>query len=75
MYYKKEIITTKLRDILSTDIKGTTFNGIEDGAKELGVDTKISMVHKEGFCSIYTFNLKGRVYLLYNSSQKRLISY
>ena len=40
MYYKKEITITKLRDILGTDIKGTTLNGLEDGAKKLGFETK-----------------------------------
>ena len=40
MFYKKEITITKLRDILGTDIKGTTLLGLEDGAKKLGVDTR-----------------------------------
>ena len=35
MYYKKEITITKLRDILGTDIKGTTLLGLENGAKKL----------------------------------------
>jgi ABC-type bacteriocin transporter len=54
MYYKKEITITKLRDILGTDIKGTTLKGLEDGAKKLGFDTKAIRVDKEGFCSKYT---------------------
>lgn len=54
MYYKKEITITKLRDVLGTDIKGTTLKGLEDGAKGLGFDTKAIRVDKEGFQSKYT---------------------
>lgn len=54
MYYKKEITITKLRDILGTDIKGTTLNGIEDGARRLGFDTRAIRVDKEGFKSKYS---------------------
>ena len=54
MYYKKEITITKLRDILGTDIKGTTLLGLEDGAKKLGFDTKAVRVDKEGFKSKFT---------------------
>lgn len=54
MYYKKEITITKLRDILGTDIKGTTLLGLEDGAKKLGFDTKAIRVDKEGFKEKYT---------------------
>lgn len=54
MYYKKEITITKLRDILGTDIKGTTLAGLENGAKKLGFDTKAIRVDKEGFKSKYT---------------------
>ncbi|MBU3196648.1 peptidase domain-containing ABC transporter [Clostridium algidicarnis] len=54
MYYKKEITITRLRDILGTDIKGTTLNGLEDGAKRLGFDTRAIRVDKEGFKSKYS---------------------
>ena len=54
MYYKKEITITKLRDILGTDIKGTTLLGLEDGAKRLGFDTKAIRVDKNGFKEKYT---------------------
>ena len=54
MYYKKEITITKLRDILGTDIKGTTLLGLENGAKKLGFDTRAVRVDKEGFKSKYT---------------------
>lgn len=54
MYYKKEITITKLRDLLGTDIKGTTLLGLEDGAKKLGFDTKAIRVDKNGFKEKYT---------------------
>ena len=54
MYYKKEITITKLRDILGTDIKGTTLLGLEDGAKMLGFDTKAIRVDKVGVKEKYT---------------------
>jgi ATP-binding cassette subfamily B protein len=54
MYYKKEITITKLRDLLGTDIKGTTLKGLEDGANKLGFDTKAIRVDKEAFKSKYT---------------------
>ena len=54
MYYKKEITITKLRDILGTDIKGTTLKGLKDGANKLGFDTKAIRVDIKGFKSKYT---------------------
>lgn len=54
MYYKKEVTITKLRDILGTDIKGTTLMGLEAGANKLGFDTRAIRVDKEGFISKYT---------------------
>lgn len=54
MYYKKETTITKLRDVLGTDIKGTTLNGLEDGARGLGFDTKAIRVDKAGLKSKYT---------------------
>lgn len=54
MYYKKDISITKLRDILGTDIKGTTLNGLEKGANKLGFDTKAIRVDKKSFLSKYT---------------------
>ena len=54
MYYKKEITITKLRDILGTDIKGTTLKGLENGANRLGFDTKAIRVDKSGFMSKFT---------------------
>jgi len=54
MYYKREITITKLRDVLGTDIKGTTLKGLEDGAQRLRFDTRAVRVDKEGFTSKYT---------------------
>lgn len=54
MYYKKEITITKLRDILGTDIKGTTLRGLEDGARALGFETRAIRVDKDGFKSKFT---------------------
>ena len=49
MYYKKDISITKLRDLLGTDIKGTTLKGLESGAKRLGFDAKAIRVNRETF--------------------------
>lgn len=54
MYYKKEITITKLRDVLGTDIKGTSLLGLEEGARRLGFDAKAARVDKTGFKSKYT---------------------
>lgn len=54
MYYKKDSSITKLRDVLGTDIKGTTLKGLESGANKLGFDTKAIRVDKESFKSKYT---------------------
>lgn len=54
LYYKKEITITKLRDILGTDIKGTTLKGLDDGAKKLGFDTRAIRVDRDAFVSKYT---------------------
>ncbi|MFL1470937.1 peptidase domain-containing ABC transporter [Paraclostridium bifermentans] len=54
MYYKKDISITKLRDILGTDIKGTTLKGLEEGANKLDFETKAVRVDKESFLSKYT---------------------
>jgi ABC-type bacteriocin/lantibiotic exporter with double-glycine peptidase domain len=54
MYLKKEITITRLRDILGTDIKGTTLKGLEDGAIKLGFDTRAIRVDIDGFKSKYT---------------------
>ncbi|MHA2890534.1 peptidase domain-containing ABC transporter [Bacillus cereus] len=51
MYYKKDISITKLRDLLGTDIKGTTLRGLESGAKRLGFDAKAIRVNRETFTS------------------------
>lgn len=54
MYYKKEVTITKLRDLLGTDIKGTTLLGLEDGAKRLGFDTKAIRINKSNINDKFT---------------------
>ena len=54
LYYKKEISITRLRDLLGTDIKGTTLKGLETGAKQLGFDAKAVRVNRETFTSNFT---------------------
>ncbi|MGH0951292.1 peptidase domain-containing ABC transporter [Bacillus mycoides] len=54
MYYKKDISITKLRDLLGTDIKGTTLKGLESGAKRLGFDAKAIRVNRETFTSEFS---------------------
>ncbi len=55
MYYKKEITITKLRQVIGTDIKGTTLYGLQLGAQKLGFDAKAIKVDKDGFKEKYTF--------------------
>lgn len=52
--YKKEVSITRLRDILGTDIKGTTLSGLESGAKKLGFNTKAIRVNQESFVGNYS---------------------
>jgi len=54
MHYKKEITISKLRDVVGTDIKGTTLSGLEYGAEKLGFDTKAVRVDKDSFRSKFT---------------------
>ncbi|MEC2861461.1 peptidase domain-containing ABC transporter [Bacillus thuringiensis] len=54
LYYKKDISITKLRDLLGTDIKGTTLKGLESGAKRLGFDTRAVRVNRETFMSKFS---------------------
>ncbi|MCL1918440.1 MAG: peptidase domain-containing ABC transporter [Peptococcaceae bacterium] len=54
LHYKKEISISKLRDILGTNMQGTTLAGLEAGGKELGFVVKALRVDKEGFRSRYT---------------------
>lgn len=55
MYYKKEITITKLRQVIGTDIKGTTLYGLQFGAQKLGFDAKAIRVDKCGFKEKYTW--------------------
>ena len=53
----KKIIVTLLD---GTDIKGTTLNGLEDGARVLGFDTKAIRVDNDTFKSKYTLRAIAR---------------
>ena len=46
-YYGKDFSITKLRDILGTDIEGTSINGLHHGAEELGFDARKVRITKE----------------------------
>lgn len=52
--YGKELSITKLRDILGTDIKGTTLAGLEKACNQLGFLSKAIRVDKESFKSKFT---------------------
>ncbi|WPK75404.1 Lactococcin-G-processing and transport ATP-binding protein LagD [Eubacterium callanderi] len=53
-YYHKELSITKLRDVLGTDIKGTTLAGLAKGAEFLGFETKALRVDMENFQEPFT---------------------
>lgn len=53
-YYNKEYSVTKLRDIIGTDIKGSTLYGLEKSANMLGLDTKAIKVNTDGFRDNFT---------------------
>lgn len=53
-YYQKELSITKLRDVLGTDIKGTTLAGLAKGAEFLGFETKALRVDMENFQEPFT---------------------
>ncbi len=52
--YKKELSITKLRDILGTDIKGTTLIGLEKASVQLGFTAKAVRVDKDSLKSKFT---------------------
>lgn len=53
-YYKKELNIAGIRDILGTDIKGTTLLGLEQASRKLGFESKAVRVSKSGFKSKFT---------------------
>lgn len=53
-YYGREIIIVKLRELLGTDISGTTIKGIIEAVKKLGFESKAIRVSKESFVSGFT---------------------
>lgn len=54
LYYKKETTITKLRDLMGTDLKGTTLIGLSKCAEQLGFESSAVRVDREGFLSDYT---------------------
>ncbi len=53
-YYNKKYSIAKLRDIIGTDIKGSTLFGIEKSANMLGFDTKSIKVNTDSFVETYS---------------------
>lgn len=53
-YYGREITIVKLRELLGTDISGTTVKGITEAVKKLGFESKAIRVSKESFVSGFT---------------------
>lgn len=53
-YYNKKYSIAKLRDIIGTDIKGSTLFGLEKSANILGFDTKSIKVNTESFAETYS---------------------
>jgi len=48
-FYGREITIVKLRELLGTDMAGTTVKGIADAADKLGFETKAVRVDPESF--------------------------
>jgi len=49
LFYGKEVTLTSLRDACGTDILGTNIEGLCEGAKKLGLDTKPIRISNEEF--------------------------
>lgn len=54
VHYGLEISITKIRDIVGTDIKGTNLQGIVEGAKKLGLESKAIRVDRGAFLDKFT---------------------
>ena len=54
LHYKKEITSTRLRDMMGTDMKGTNLIGLQKAANELGFSTAAVRVDRENFLSDFT---------------------
>ena len=54
LHYKREASITKLRDLMGTDIAGTSFVGLIDSAHHLGFDTKAVEVDADGLLSDFS---------------------
>lgn len=54
LHYKKDTSISRLRDLMGTDLKGTTMKGLEKCAEELGFVSQAIRVDKESFQSDFT---------------------
>lgn len=82
LYYKKETTITKLRDLMGTDLKGTTLIGLSQCAEQLGFESRAVRVDREGFLSDYTLPCIANIVtekglshfvVIYRINKKRLI--
>lgn len=82
LYYKKETTITKLRDLMGTDLKGTTLIGLSQCAEQLGFESRAVRVDREGFLSDYTLPCIANIItekglshfvVIYRIDKKRLI--
>lgn len=53
-YYGKEVTIVKLRELLGTDILGTTINGIHDALGTLGFEKRVVRIDRASFESPFT---------------------
>ena len=53
-YYGKEVTIVKLRELLGTDILGTSIKGIADALGKLGFENRAVRIDREGFESDFT---------------------
>ncbi len=82
LYYKKETTITKLRDLMGTDLKGTTLIGLSKCAEQLGLEARAVRVDREGFLSNYTLpcianvitkNGLSHFVVIYRIDKKRIV--
>ena len=53
-HYGKDFSITRLRDVLGTDIEGTSINGLHHGAESLGFDCRKVRITKEVISESFT---------------------
>jgi len=76
-FYGREINIMKLREILGTDISGTTIKGITDAVGKLGFEARAVRIEKEAFTSGFTLPAVAHIikkaccYSLINKKKER----